>query len=242
MGDPKKPKKKYETPNHPWRKANLEHEAELLKKYGLRNKKEYQKMSSLLKKVHNQTKRLTSLAGTPQAEHEKEQLMQRLRTLGMISEEQTFEDILSLEEEVVLDRRLQSVVLRKNLARSPKQARQFIVHGHITVNGVKTNSPSFLVPLAFDSTVSFSPNSSIFSEEHPERITEQELKERAAKEKAKEDEKKKEEEPPEVFEPVDEEGKEGTVEEKKEIEEKKTEEKKEKKEMKAEEKVEKEGT
>ena len=44
-----------------------------------------------------------------------------------------------------LERRLDNVVLRLGLSGSHSQARQFVRHGHIRVNGRKVNIPSFLV-------------------------------------------------------------------------------------------------
>lgn len=52
----------------------------------------------------------------------------------------TGENLLNL-----LERRLDNVVYRMKLAVSRTQARQIIVHGHITVNGHKVHSPSYLV-------------------------------------------------------------------------------------------------
>jgi small subunit ribosomal protein S4 len=44
-----------------------------------------------------------------------------------------------------LETRLDNVVYRMGLASSRKQARQLVLHGHITVNGKKVTVPSFLV-------------------------------------------------------------------------------------------------
>ncbi len=44
-----------------------------------------------------------------------------------------------------LERRLDNVVLRLGLASSHAQARQFVRHGHVRVNGRKVDIPSFLV-------------------------------------------------------------------------------------------------
>lgn len=44
---------------------------------------------------------------------------------------------------VALERRLDNVLFRAGFARTRSQARQFIVHGHIDVNGRKVNIPSF---------------------------------------------------------------------------------------------------
>ncbi len=46
---------------------------------------------------------------------------------------------------VMLERRLDNVVKRIGLAGSHAQARQFVLHGHVSVNGRKVNIPSFLV-------------------------------------------------------------------------------------------------
>src|SRR5579872_2915895 len=44
-----------------------------------------------------------------------------------------------------LERRLDSVIYRMGLGASRAQARQIVRHGHIDVNGRKTNIPSFVV-------------------------------------------------------------------------------------------------
>ena len=45
----------------------------------------------------------------------------------------------------ILERRLDAVIYRLKFAITPFAARQFVNHGHITVNGRKVNIPSFLV-------------------------------------------------------------------------------------------------
>jgi len=52
----------------------------------------------------------------------------------------TGETLLSL-----LERRLDNVVFRLKMAISRTQARQMIVHGHISVNGKRVDSPSYVV-------------------------------------------------------------------------------------------------
>ncbi len=44
-----------------------------------------------------------------------------------------------------LERRLDNVVFRLGFATSRNQARQFVRHGHVQVNGVRVNIPSFLL-------------------------------------------------------------------------------------------------
>jgi len=46
---------------------------------------------------------------------------------------------------ILLERRLDNVVYRLGFATTRAQARQLVTHGHITVNGRKTNVPSYTV-------------------------------------------------------------------------------------------------
>jgi small subunit ribosomal protein S4 len=52
----------------------------------------------------------------------------------------TGENLFSL-----LERRLDNVVFRMHFAVSRRQARQLVLHGHLTVNGKRVNIPSYLV-------------------------------------------------------------------------------------------------
>jgi len=69
-----------------------------------------------------------------------ERQFRRLFTLASKQHGVTGENLLS-----ILERRLDNVVFRLKLAVSRIQARQMIVHGHVTVNGNKVDKPSFLV-------------------------------------------------------------------------------------------------
>ena len=50
MGDPKRQRKKFSKPNHPWQKERIEAERGIIKQYGLRRKYEIWKMDSMMKK------------------------------------------------------------------------------------------------------------------------------------------------------------------------------------------------
>ena len=63
MGDPRRLKKKYNTPQHPWQKTRIETEAVLRKEYGLKNKKEIWKMATQFKNFSDQAKRLIAASG-----------------------------------------------------------------------------------------------------------------------------------------------------------------------------------
>ena len=62
-----------------------------------------------------------------------------------MKQETTLDDILDIKETVFLERRLQTIVVRKGLAQSMKQARQLITHGFIAIEGRKVKSPGYMV-------------------------------------------------------------------------------------------------
>src|SRR3989344_7442029 len=146
MGDPKKLKKKYWTQAHPWNKNAIETGKKLKKEYGLRNTKEILIANSFLKLYKNIAKKLTAHK-TAQREKEKNQVLGKLSKLGLLPVGSELYQILALEIENILERRLQSLVYRKGLARSMKQARQYIIHRHIIIGEAEITSPSYLVTL-----------------------------------------------------------------------------------------------
>jgi len=172
MGDPRKARKKFETPRHPWEKERIEEEAKLIKKYGLKNKKEIQKMRTLFKNFKVQAK--TYIADTSaQAEKEKNQLIERLHRLGLLDKTSSFDDVLALNIEAIFERRLQTIVFRKGLARTISQARQMITHRHIKVGEKTLTSPSAIIPKEDENSITFHQRSSFSDPDHPERIKEE---------------------------------------------------------------------
>jgi len=149
MGDPKKQRKKYETPLRPWDQKRIEEEIEIIKKYGLRRKNEIYRAESILR---NFRRRARELAARKNEKQEKE-LIEKLNKLGIIEKDASLDDVLELKLEDILNRRLQTIVFKKGLAKTPKQARQFIVHGHVKVDKVKIKWPSFLVPKKFEKDI-----------------------------------------------------------------------------------------
>lgn len=219
MGDPKKHRKKYTTPPHPWQKDRIMLEKDLKQKYGLRRKYEIWKMNTILKGFTSQAKNLIASSG-PQADKERKQLLAKLSKLGLLGKEAKIEDVLALSLSDVMERRLQTLVFRRELSRSLDQARQFIVHEHISIGEKTIKAPSYLVPLSEENNIQFVAASVFTDESHPERIKE-EKKEDKKKSKSKESKEKKEEKSEEKKEaPVKEEkkseSKEAKAEEKKE--------------------------
>jgi len=135
-------RKKYEKPKRPWDKTRIEREKELLKKFGLRRKREIWRAESLLRKYRRLARELAA-----KKDKEKEKiLIEKLARFGILKKNANLDDVLGLTVEDILNRRLQTIVFKKGLANTIKHARQLIVHGHITINNRKIVYPSYLVP------------------------------------------------------------------------------------------------
>jgi small subunit ribosomal protein S4 len=162
----------YETPNHPFQGERIADEANLISRYGLKNKEELWRAQSELRGYRREARKLLGSAG----EHdiEAEEFLARLKRYGTLGEQDTLDDVLSLDVTDVLERRLQTVVYRKGYANTPEQARQFIVHGHITLDGQRVTRPSMKVEADVENTLGFDENSSLADDLHPERAEAQE--------------------------------------------------------------------
>jgi len=172
MGDPRKQRKKYDRPKKIWNKENIDSEKILMREYGLKNKEELWKFDTMLRNFRKQAKNLIAKRGEGQADKEGGQLIAKIVKLNILKPDSILEDVLGLNNRSLLDRRLQTIVLKKGLAKSVKQARQFVVHGHISVGENKVNVPSYLVKSDEENIITFSGNSSLSKEDHPERIKE----------------------------------------------------------------------
>jgi len=171
MGDPKFARKHYATPSHPWDGARISEEKQICRKYGLKNKRELWKTQTVLRDIRSQARDLQAKQRTEDEQSLKEvdQLIERLKRIGLLHGKADLNDILTLEVEALLSRRLQTQIYLKGLARSIKQARQLIVHGHISVDGRKVTVPSYLVMNTEAETIDYYNNSPFISDMHPER-------------------------------------------------------------------------
>ena len=169
MGDPKFPGKHYNTPSHPWQKVRIDEERTLTQQYGLKNKKEIWKANTKIRSMRRQARKLTATSGDEQAQKEKSLLLAKLNRLGMLDQESGLEDVLRMTPENILDRRLQTQVYLQGLSSTAKQARQLIVHGHISVNGAVTRVPGMIVTKLQEKNITYSPSSALNSDLHPVR-------------------------------------------------------------------------
>lgn len=173
MGYPGKNSKSYDTPKHPWQAVRMASEVELVKAYGLRNKKEVWKTHSNLKKYRALARKLLAESAKGKLEghisRDSENILNRLKRYSLLPNDAGLDDILSLEINHFLERRLQTQVHKQGLANTVKQARQFIVHGHISVNGRKITIPGYIVSREEELLLDYYRGSPLLSESHPER-------------------------------------------------------------------------
>ncbi|MEM4367108.1 MAG: 30S ribosomal protein S4 [Candidatus Anstonellales archaeon] len=144
MGDPRKLKKKYKAPKKIWDSDRITKESELKEKYGLKNMTEIWKAATELRKVRTVARESLSL---PEEKKRKNQelIIGKLNRLGILQPNASLDDVLSLTTEHFLERRLQTLVYKKGIAKSILQARQLITHGFIEVGGRRLTAPGYLV-------------------------------------------------------------------------------------------------
>lgn len=159
MGDPKRPKNQFKKPRRPWTSDQLMSELQIVGTYGLRNKRELWKAQTELSRIRKQARALLALPH--EVRHGKEtELLNSLRRTGLAQEGAPLDDVLNLTIETLLGRRLQSIVVRKGFAKTSYQARQVVVHGHITINDRIVSIPSYMVRRDEESTISVRKDSS----------------------------------------------------------------------------------
>ena len=172
MGDPKFPRRSYNTPSHPWQGERIKAEAEIVRQYGLKNKTEVWKAQTLLRNFRAQSRELQARVrtGEAQAKIEADNLLSKCARIGVLPVEgATLNDILTLTDVKVFERRLQTLVYRKGLSNSMKQARQMIIHGHIYMNGHRVTVPGYIVTRSEEPSIEYNPSSTFNDEMHPMR-------------------------------------------------------------------------
>lgn len=168
MGDPKKHRRKYEKPRFPWQTDTLRKELMMIGQYGLRNKHELWRHKTTLSNFRGTARSLLGTSGEERRILEN-QLVSRLKRLGILPETAVLDDILDLSVEDVLERRLQTQVFQRGLSKSVYQARQFITHGHIIIGGKRIYSPSYLVLKKEEANINYAPTSCLSNPDHPVR-------------------------------------------------------------------------
>ena len=136
----------------------LEEELRLMGDYGLRNKRELWICKSLVAHFRQQARLILSLPVEELSIRQRE-LVDKLSKMGLLFEDASLDDVLDLNIEALLNRRLQTMVFKKGLARSIHEARQLITHGHIAINGRRITSPGYFVKRHEENAISYAPGS-----------------------------------------------------------------------------------
>jgi len=172
MGDPKFPRRSFDTPSHPWQGERIKEEAILVKQYGLKNKRELWKAKTILRNLRKQSRELQARLriGEHQAKIETENLLHKCAKIGLLPIDGIrLDDVLGFSDVALLERRLQTVVYQKGLASTVGQARQFIVHGHVCIYDQKVTIPGYIVTREDEEMIIMNPLSPIANDMHPLR-------------------------------------------------------------------------
>jgi len=165
MGDPKKKHKRYTKPKRPYDQGALTEELRLIGAYGLRNKRELWRHRMMLSRTRRMARQKLSMGPVERAEGERE-MRRKLQSLGLVREGTTLDDILSLRVEDLMERRLQTFIFRKGMAKSLYQARQLITHGHIAISGRKVKAPSYMVTVEDEANLDYAESSPLAAKTH----------------------------------------------------------------------------
>ena len=156
MGDPKNPRKIWRKPKRPLNYDLLNEELYVLGTFGLKNKRDLWKAHTELSRVRNQARSLLAL--TQEVREKKEKvLMKSLIRIGLVNENSTLDDVLNLKVTDLLSRRLQTMVQKKGLIKSPYQARQAVVHGHIMIGDRVVTVPSYIIKVEEENQIHLAP-------------------------------------------------------------------------------------
>jgi small subunit ribosomal protein S4 len=140
-----------------------------LGQFGLRNKHELWRHKTALSKSRSIARSLVSKTPEERAKMENE-LLAQLKKKGILQETAVLDNVLDLTIEDILERRLQTIVFRKGLARTVFQSRQLITHGHVTIDGRRVTIPGYIVPKEAETKIVYSPESAIANQEHALRV------------------------------------------------------------------------
>ena len=174
MGEPKFSRPRTQTPTHPWKQARIDEEHDLKERYGLKKvggMREIWREKSALRRHRNQAMKLIGRVDSTEGHYakEKEQLLNSLTKKGLLQTGADVGDVLEINVEHMLSRRLQSVVYYKGLAPSMRAARTLIVHGHICIGDQRMTVPGYHVLKEEEDSLQYSENSPFVDPEHPFR-------------------------------------------------------------------------
>ena len=158
MGDPKTSRKIWKKPKRPLNYDLKMDELKTLGTFGLKTKRELWKTQTELSRVRLQARSLLALR---QEERKRKEpiLIQSLTKIGLVDQSSTLDDVLNLQVNDLLSRRLQTIAQKKLFFKTPYQARQAIVHGHVMIGSRIVTVPSYVVKTEEETKIQLTPES-----------------------------------------------------------------------------------
>ncbi len=135
-------------------------ELKTLGEFGLRTKRELWKAHTELSRLRKQARALLALRQEERSE-KAPILLNSLAHIGLVKKDSTLDDILNLKVTDLLNRRLQTIAGKKLGFKSPYQARQAVVHGHVSIEDRIISIPSYIVSVTEENAVKFTPGSGL---------------------------------------------------------------------------------
>ncbi len=160
MGDTKLPRRVWRKPKRPFNYDLKMEELKTIGTFGLKTKRELWKAHTELSRVRNQARSLLALGQEIRQEREPI-LIKSLSRIGLVEDSSTLDDVLNLQVTDLLSRRLQTIVMRNLGFKTPYQARQAIVHGHVMIGDGVVTIPSYMVDAGEEKNVSLTPGSTL---------------------------------------------------------------------------------
>ena len=162
MGDIKNFRRVWKKPKRPLNFDLKMDELKILGTFGLKTKRELWKARTELSRVRNQARTLLALRQDVR-EQKEPILMNSLSKVGYVQSDATLDDVLNLEINDLLARRLQTIVQKKFYFKTPYQARQAVSHGHVLIGDQIVNIPSYIVKVDEEDKVKLT-SESVFNE------------------------------------------------------------------------------
>ena len=140
--------KHYARPRKPFDIERIVGEKALIKQFGLRSKKEIWKSDFFINSIREKEKKSIT--------HPEQQgvLLARLVSVGLIQKDAGIDDVLALTRENLFERRLQTIVFKRGISKTVKEARQLVVHKKIKIGNRCVNIPGYIVKLTEEDKIS----------------------------------------------------------------------------------------
>ena len=158
MGDPKMPRRVWNKPKRPLNYDLIMDELKTLGTFGLKTKRELWKTQTELSRIRFQARSILALRQEIR-ERKEPILIQSLSKIGLVDKNSTLDDVLNLQVNDLLSRRLQTIAQRKLYFKTPYQVRQAITHGHIMIGDNVVTIPSYIVKTEEEAKIRLIPES-----------------------------------------------------------------------------------